>query len=80
MARTSELGPSARRTEDLQAARAAGVMVTLAALMSLCWAVLAGLTVAGIVTVVEALLIAVAGYLVLAAVLWGVTVVAGRGG
>jgi hypothetical protein len=80
MARTSELGPNARRTEDLQAARAAGVMVTLAALMTLCWAVLVGLALAGIVTVVEALLIAVAGYLVLAAVLWGVTAVAGRGG
>lgn len=80
MARSSELSPHSRRTEDLQAARAAGVMVSLAALTSLCWAALVGLAVAGVVTVLEALLIALAGYVVLAAVLWGVTVLAGRGG
>jgi hypothetical protein len=70
MARTSQLEPGSRRSEDLQAAKAAGVMVSLAALLSLCWAVLAGLAVAGIVSVVEAVLLGVGGYVLLALVLW----------
>lgn len=73
MAPTSHLESRNSRSEDLQATRAAGVMVSLAALMALCWAVLTGLVVAGVVSVVEALLIAAAGYVVLAAVLWGFT-------
>jgi hypothetical protein len=80
MAHTSHLESHNPRSEDLQATRAAGVMVSLAALMALCWAVLTGLAVAGVVSVVEALLIAAAGYVLLAAVLWGLTGLASRRG
>jgi hypothetical protein len=65
-----------RKAEDQRSVRAAGVMMSLAALVTLCWAGLAALAITGAISAATAILIAVGGYLLLAALVCALIVLA----
>jgi hypothetical protein len=69
---SSHPGLHNRQSEDVQAVRAAGAMVSLAVLIALCWVALAGLALGGVVSALEAVLLGAGGYLALAVVVCAV--------